>query len=68
MSTFSETPRALDHQSGTRRVFLVHLRLDANPRDGRCCGRVQHVASGDAAHFDCADELIAFMASRVPPD
>lgn len=56
---------ALDHQAGTRRIFLVHLRLDAAPGDGRFCGRVQHIQSGDAAHFESVDELVAFVGEHV---
>lgn len=58
--------RALDHQAGTRRIFMVHLRLDADPARGLVSGRIQHVQSNDAAHFDSTDELMAFIAEHVP--
>jgi hypothetical protein len=56
---------ALDHQAGTRRVFVVHLRLDADPAHGQLAGRIQHVQSSDAAHFESTDELIAFIERHV---
>jgi hypothetical protein len=38
------------------RAFVVQLRgPDA------VAGRVEHMASGDAAHFECAQELLAFL-------
>jgi hypothetical protein len=55
----------LDHQAGTRRVFVVHLRLDADPVQGRLAGRIQHVHSSDAAHFESMDELVAFITARL---
>jgi len=55
----------LDHQAGTRRVFIVHLRLDADPANGRVTGRVQHVCSNDASHFESVEELLAFIGRHV---
>ena len=54
-----------DHQSGTRRVFIVQLRLDVDPASGRIAGRIQHTHTNDAAHFECVDELVAFMADHI---
>jgi hypothetical protein len=56
---------AIDHQAGTRRVFVVHLRLDADPGAGLMAGRIQHVHSGDALHFESVDELVTFITERV---
>jgi hypothetical protein len=55
----------LDHQAGTRRTFIVQLRLDADPARGRVAGRVQHTYSNDASHFESVDELLAFIAGHV---
>jgi hypothetical protein len=55
----------LDHQAGMRRIFVVHLRLDADPAGGRVSGRIQHTHTNDAAHFDSLDELVAFIAEHV---
>lgn len=59
---------ALDHQACTRRVFIVHLRLDADPGNGRLAGRIQHVTTSDAAHFESMDELVEFMTGHVGAD
>lgn len=56
---------ALDHQAGTRRIFVVHLHLDADPAGGRVSGRIQHTHTNDAAHFDSVAELVAFIADHV---
>jgi len=55
----------LDHQAGTRRIFVVHLHLDADPARGRVSGRIQHRHTNDAAHFESVDELVAFIAEHV---
>jgi hypothetical protein len=55
----------LDHQSATRRVFIIHVRLDADPSRGRLWGRIQHTQSNDASHFDSVDELVAFIAGHL---
>jgi hypothetical protein len=49
----------------TGRVFLVQLSLDACPASGQYCGRVQHLRSNDAAHFESLEELAHFMRIRV---
>jgi hypothetical protein len=49
----------------TGRVFLVQLSLDACPSSGHYRGRVQHVRSNDAAHFESLDELARFMRIRI---
>jgi hypothetical protein len=62
----SNKPAAgLDHEGCTSRGFLVQLRLDADPMRGLFRGRVQHVRSGDAAHFDSLEELAGFIACRI---
>jgi hypothetical protein len=65
MTAPAEGNPVLDHQGGTRRIFIVHLRLDADPERGAVSGRVQHVSSGDATHFESVDELVAFLGLHV---
>jgi hypothetical protein len=53
-------------------AFVVHFRTNADVTQGRIAGRVEHVVSGQAAHFDSLEELLAFMARvlarvRAPP-
>ena len=58
----------LDQHSLVSRSFLVHLRTDADLPKGRVVGRVEHVHSGDAMHFQSIEELISFMAALLDPD
>jgi len=50
------------------RSFLVHLRTDADIPAGRIIGRVEHVHSGDATHFQSLDELLVFITALLDPD
>jgi hypothetical protein len=47
-----------------RRAFVMHLGFDIDIRTGRLPGRIEHVATGQTAHFESADELWAFV-SRI---
>jgi hypothetical protein len=42
-------------------AFVVHFRVETDLAQGRCRGRVEHVVSGQAAHFQSLEELLAFM-------
>ena len=50
-----------DDASWTGRGFLVQLSLDAAPSAGRYRGRVQHLRTCDAVHFESLEELAMFM-------
>ena len=52
-----ETRRALP----VERAFVVHLRPDALPQEGRLVGRVEHFASGRSEEFGSLPELLAFL-------
>jgi hypothetical protein len=52
-------------ESCAGRVFLIQLSLDACPSSGRLRGRIQHMQSCDAAHFESLEELVQFMRFRV---
>lgn len=56
---------ARDDASWTGRVFIVQLTLDAVPSAGRYRGRVQHLRSSDAAHFESLEELALFMQEHT---
>jgi hypothetical protein len=45
-----------------RRAFVVQLHAESDVARGLVFGRVEHVVSGEAAHFRTLDELVAFMA------
>jgi hypothetical protein len=45
-----------------QRAFVVQLHATAVVAQGQLIGRVEHVLSGQAAHFDTLDELLTFIA------
>jgi hypothetical protein len=45
-----------------QRAFVVQLHATAMVAPGQLTGRVEHVLSGQATHFQSLDELLAFMA------
>jgi hypothetical protein len=45
----------------TGRAFRVHFAADADLANGVCSGRIEHLRSGDAAHFRTAQELLTFV-------
>lgn len=48
------------------RAFVVHVRNDADVTQRQLSGRVEHVVSGQGAHFASLDELLQFIAQRLP--
>ena len=44
-----------------QRAFVVQLHAEAQIEQGEFRGRVEHVVSYQAAHFESLEELIAFM-------
>jgi hypothetical protein len=44
------------------RAFVLQLSADAAPTPADLAGRVEHVRSGQAAHFRSLGELLAFLA------
>jgi hypothetical protein len=54
------------------RAFVVQFHAETDLKRGHCAGRVEHVVSGQAAHFQSLEELLALMARvlatiRTPP-
>ena len=47
------------------RAFVVQLRGDAAVEQGDFRGRVEHIVSMQAAHFESVEELIAFIVRVV---
>jgi hypothetical protein len=45
-----------------RRAFVVQFRSDTDMEQGQVVGRVEHVLSGQVAHFQSLNELLAFVA------
>lgn len=54
---------AHDPCSLTGRAFRVHFRAETDVAAGVCTGRIEHLRSGDAAHFSSLEELLWFVAS-----
>ena len=46
----------------TRAAFVVQFRGDTDIESGRIEGKVEHIASYEAARFHSLDELLAFVA------
>ena len=40
---------------------MVQLREQANVESGQWMGRIEHVTSGQAAHFHTVEELLGFV-------
>jgi hypothetical protein len=53
---------AADRSLPVQRAFVVQLHATAAVAQGQVTGRVEHVLSGQAAHFRTLHELLAFMA------
>jgi hypothetical protein len=49
----------------TNRVFVVQLHAEAQVEQGKFRGRVEHVVSMRATHFDSLEELAAFIVQIV---
>lgn len=51
----------------TNRAFVLQLRARTDIALGHFAGRIQHVASGQAARFYSVEELLAFLTQVLPP-
>ena len=49
-------------QLSVYRAFVVQFHAETDIAQGRCVGRVEHVASGQATSFHTLDDLLAFIA------
>jgi hypothetical protein len=45
-----------------RQAFVVQVSVEADVAQGHWVGRVEHVVSGEAWHFQTLDDLLGFMA------
>jgi hypothetical protein len=68
----SSTPLQLSTTCGPlssiRRSFIVQLGEEANLVDGRFGGRVEHLRTGEARHFESLDALLAFFNEALALD
>ena len=44
-----------------KRAFVVQVHADAKVEQGQWRGRIEHIVSYQAAHFQSIEELLAFM-------
>jgi hypothetical protein len=49
----------------TRRAFVVQFHADAQVEHGHFKGRVEHIVSYQATHFESLEELLAFIVRVV---
>jgi hypothetical protein len=45
-----------------RRAFVVQVSVEADVAQGQWIGRVEHVVSGQARHFQTLEDLVRFIA------
>jgi len=50
------------------RSFVVQFHADAGASERRLAGRVEHLRSGDAAHFESLEDLLRFMETHIEAD
>jgi hypothetical protein len=50
------------HPLPVRQAFVVQLSTETEVGSEHWAGRVEHVVSGQATHFQSLEELLAFMA------
>jgi hypothetical protein len=48
-----------------RRAFVVQFYAEAQMEQGHFRGRVEHLVSHQATHFESLEELLAFIVCRV---
>jgi hypothetical protein len=48
-----------------RKTFVVQLHAEARIEQGNFKGRVEHVVSHQATHFESLEELVTFMTQMV---
>jgi hypothetical protein len=48
-----------------KRAFVLQVHADAKLEQGQWQGRVEHVVSFQAAHFQSIEELLAFMMKEL---
>jgi hypothetical protein len=49
------------------RAFVVHFRENNDVAHRQMSGRVEHVVSGQSAHFASLEDLLAFIAQVLAP-
>jgi hypothetical protein len=50
------------------RSFVVQFHADASVSERRLAGRVEHLRTGDAVHFESLEDLLRFMETHIEGD
>jgi hypothetical protein len=50
------------------RAFVVQFHSDVSVSERRLAGRVEHLRTGDVAHFDSLEQLLRFVEDRLEAD
>jgi len=66
-TTQGPSPEAAETPLPADRAFVVQVRAQADPKRDLIVGRVEHIASGEAARFGSAGDLIAFITRVLTP-
>jgi hypothetical protein len=45
----------------TQRAFVVQIHAEADTAQGEVRGRVEHIVSGQVAHFETVEALVQFI-------
>lgn len=45
--------------------YVLKLHRDARPGNGRLCGRLEHIASGDLVEFASGEGLLAWLQQHA---
>jgi hypothetical protein len=51
----------------TQRAFVVQVHSEADLAQGEVWGRVEHIVSGQAMHFETVEALVQFMVQVLKP-
>ena len=55
----------MERATVTQLAFLIQLRPESAAAEKLLTGRVEHIASGDVAHFQSPDELLDFIEHEL---
>ena len=51
----------------TQRAFVVQIHAEADMAQGEVRGRVEHIVTGQATHFETVEALVQFIVQVLTP-
>lgn len=51
----------------TQRAFVVQIHAEADMAQGEVRGRVKHIVTGQATHFETVESLVQFIMKVLTP-